>query len=321
MNPLQDLDSAETGRRLGHDFHRFSRLPAQPHWPAAVQEGFDEAAARHGRRVPGDRFQRKWLQLRLGAWLRHRVVADDVTPELLRRLDITHCPVTRELLTHGTQADTDWSIDRLNNDGAYAASNLAVMSVRANRAKGDRSFEQVLACAEQPQATDGLTPAQWLRLAVLMEGPAFATCQHLAPVLPLCAPLPACSVRLALQQIQRLFTLQAGRPAGKNGLVRAFQQADPGERSRWRLREMADTVHDALKRPASDQECWDIWLQPRVMNALRRWRESLDAPAWARTAAISGALAGGRRVTPASLQTWHLSTQGYQAPGLARLQA
>lgn len=170
MNPLQDLDSAETGRRLGHDFHRFSRLPAQPHWPAAVQEGFDEAAARHGRRVPGDRFQRKWLQLRLGAWLRHRVVADDVTPELLRRLDITHCPVTRELLTHGTQADTDWSIDRLNNDGAYAASNLAVMSVRANRAKGDRSFEQVLACAEQPQATDGLTPAQWLRLAVLMEG-------------------------------------------------------------------------------------------------------------------------------------------------------
>jgi hypothetical protein len=312
MIALMDFDSVEVARRLGHDLHRWTRLPSQPDWPAAIREGFDEAESRGSRRSSGDRFQRKWLQLRVGACRRNRIVADEVTPELLQQLDITHCPVTREALTHGTQADSDWSIDRLNNDGAYAASNLAVMSVKANRAKGALSFEQVLANSELEQPTAGLTPIQWLRLAVLMEGPAFATRPYLAPLLPLCAPLPCRSARLAVQQIQRLLTVQSHRPAGKNRLVRGLQQADGSEGSRLRLRTLADAVHEGLKRLPSDQECWDIWLQPGPMHALRQWRDGLDDHAWARTAAISGLLAGGRRVSPASLQAWHLPTRGYQ---------
>lgn len=312
MNPSKEFDRIEVARRLGHDLHRWTRLPPQADWPAPILEGFAEAASRHPRRSSGDRFQRKWLQLRMGACMRNRVIADEVTPELLQQLDITHCPVTREALTHGTQADTDWSIDRLNNDGAYAASNLAVMSVRANQAKGALAFEQVLANSGLAQPTGGLTPLQWLRLAVLMEGPAFATRPHLAPLLPLCAPLPCRSVRLAVQQIQRLFSVQAHRPAGKNSLVRGLQQADFGERSRLRLLVLADTVHEGLKRLSTDQECWDVWLQPPAMHALRQWRDALDDHAWARAAAISGLLAGGRRVTATSLQTWHLPTRGYQ---------
>jgi hypothetical protein len=312
MTLLKDVDRVEAQRRLGHDLHRWTRMPAQADWPAGVHEGFDAAASRGDVRSAADRFHRKWLQLRLGACLRSRIVADEVTPALLQQLDVTHCPITREALTHGTLSDTDWSIDRLNNDGAYAASNLAVMSVRANRAKGALAFEQVLHNARLEQPTGGLTPMQWLRLAVLMEGPAFATRQHLAPLLPLCAPLPCRSVRLAVQQIQRLFTVQAQRPAGKNTLVRALQQADRSERSRLRLRLMADTIHDGLKQLAPDQTCWDVWLQPRSMPALQQWRASLDDRAWARAAAISGALAGGRRVTPDSLLSWHLPTRGYQ---------
>lgn len=50
-----------------------------------------------------------------------------------------------------------------------------------------------------------------------------------------------------------------------------------------------------------------------VVKALRQWRESLDEPAWARTAFISGVLAGGRPVSPGSLcQAWHLPTRGYR---------
>ena len=149
------------------------------------------------------------------------MVADDVNPTLLQRLDIDECPVTRLPLTHAKQRDSDASIDRLNNDGAYTGGNLAVMSVRANRAKGCLDFDAVLARAHGQVRDDALTPAQWLRLAVLMQGPAYATRQHLATALPLCAPVPACSVRLALQQIQRLFTLQAVRPAGRTARRRA----------------------------------------------------------------------------------------------------
>lgn len=312
MESAQDAhDGVEVGRRLGHDIFRFSRLPAQLDWPAPVREGFDAAAARRLPRAAADRFQRKWLQLRLGAWQRQRAVADDVTPGLLRVIDVSHCPVTREPLTHGLLADTDWSVDRLNNDGAYAPGNLAVMSVRANRAKGALSFEVVLAAAHGELPDGALTRPQWLRLAVLMLGPAFATRQHLAPLLPLAAPLPCRSVRLASQQIQRLFTVQAGRQAGKNALVKALLPAAPLEQQRMRLRQLADSVHDGLKQTGPDGECWDVWLQPRVMQALQQWRESLGPAEWAHAARIAGQLAGGQRVTPATLAPWQLAWRGH----------
>lgn len=312
MNELETcFEATEAARRIGYDLHCFSRLLPQPDWPAPVREGFDAAAARSGSRAKGDRFRRKWLQLRLNAWQRGRAVAADVTAELLVELDVAECPVTRQPLTHGKQVDTDWSIDRLNNNGAYAASNLCVMSRRANRAKGALDFDQVLGCSRLPHERAGLQPIEWLRLAVLMEGPAFAMQQHLAPMLPLCAPLPTRSVRLALQQIQRLLTVRTERQSGKNALVRALMQAHDDERSQLRLRTLGDVVHEAHKGLQPGQACWDLWLQPEVMTALRRWRESLSDPAWARVCAISGCLAGGRRVTPASLKVWQLPTRGY----------
>ncbi|HSI56216.1 MAG TPA: hypothetical protein VLA16_01585 [Ideonella sp.] len=314
MENLDTFDDVEVGRRLGHDFYRFSRLPLRPDWPPAVREGYEAAAARRGPRAGGDRFERKWLQLRMGACQRQRAVCDDVTPDLLRELDLGHCPVTREPLTHGLQRDTDWSVDRLNNDGAYAPGNLAVMSVRANRAKGTLSFDEVLRAAQGDRPMGELTRPQWLRLAVLMAGPAFATRQHLAPLLPLVAPLPSHSVRLAMQQIQRLFTLQSARPAGKNALVKAFRQAAPQELQRMRLQMLADAVHEGLKHLQASELCWDVWLQPRVMEALRQWHDALDPASRARAARISAHLAGAERVTRATLSAWHMPTRGYSRP-------
>lgn len=318
---LVDID--EAGRALGHDFHRLSQIPRQASWPDAVRAGFDAAAHKaslgrphghlHGRQH-ADRFTAKWLQLRLNAWRRHRAVAPDVTPELLRELDVTHCPVTRERLTHGTLQDTDASVDRLNNDAAYAASNLAMMSVRANRAKGALTFAQVLARSESATATDGLTPAEWLRLAALMLGPAHATCPHDAPVLPLCAPLPVHAVRLALQQVQRLLTEHCLRPAGKSRLVRELASACHHDTARLRLAALGLAVHEGLKHTAGhglDDTRWDVWLQPAVMSALLRWREALDDADWARVAALSGRLSQARRETPERLRLWQLPTRGY----------
>jgi len=324
MEPIDEwaFSTTEAGRELGHDYCRLSRLPMQAAWPTPLKEGFAAAAAQGGSRHTPDRFERKWLQLRYSAWQRRRVVAADVTVELLRQLDLTHCPITREPLTHGRGADTDWSIDRLNNDGAYAAANLAVMSTRVNRAKAALSFDEVLRFAtvsHDGPAAAALPATQWMRLAVLMLGPSFATADRhrLAPALPLCAPLPVHSVRLALQQVQRLFTVQAGRPAGKNALVRDFRRACRGEASQQLLRRLADAVHQALKQLGPAEQCWDIWLQPAVMTALVQWRESLGEREWAEAARIAGQLAGGLRVTAASLSPWHLATRGYRQPTIA----
>ena len=131
MDPISLTDLVEAGRCLGHDLHDRSRLPLQPAWPAAVREGFLTARARGHRRPDPDRFTRKWLQLRLGALARGRVIADDVTPAAIRQLDTPRCPVTRGPLSAGRGTASDWSIDRLNNDGGYALANLAVMSVQA----------------------------------------------------------------------------------------------------------------------------------------------------------------------------------------------
>lgn len=322
MNPWTPdilVDTDEAGRALGHDLHQLSQIPRQDGWPAPVRQGFDAAAHQasqarqagrgqlHGRRH-ADRFTAKWLQLRLNAWRRQRAVAADVTPQLLRELDVARCPVTRAWLTHGTLQDTDASVDRLNNDAAYAASNLAVMSVRANRAKGALNFAQVLARAESATATEGLAPAEWLRLAVLMLGPCHATRPHEAPALPLCAPLPVHAVRLALQQVQRLFTEHCQRPAGKNRLLREFAGACHSDTARLRLMALGQAVHEGLKHT---DDRWDVWLQPAVMTALLRWREALDEADWARAAALSGRLSQARRETPERLRLWQLPTRGF----------
>lgn len=315
MTLIDTVDPVEAGRSLGHDFHQLSCVAWQPDWPQAVQEGFAAVAAQRGRRPRrDDRFVRKWLQLRLGALTRGRSVAPDVTVELLQRMDVTHCPVTREPLTHGTRQGTDASVDRLNNDGAYAASNLAMLSARVNRAKGARSFDEVYALSKLSEPTSSLTPMQWLRLAVLMVGPAYATRPLDMPALPLCAALPVNSVRTSLQQVQRLLTLNASVAASRNRLLRALLPACAGSQSETRLRLLADAVHHGLKRLTPDEECWDVWLQPGLMEALVAWREGFDQAAWARMSWTAGQLAGGHPVNRQELAPWRLTTKGYIVP-------
>ncbi|MDO9237676.1 MAG: hypothetical protein Q7U28_16785 [Aquabacterium sp.] len=311
MTQCNDFDMTEAGRALGHDFYTLSLLVKKSNWPSVVQEGFDAAAHAGLHRHRSDRFVAKWLQLRLGAWRRGRGVAQDVTPHLLREIDVDRCPITRQPLTHGTTQDTDWSVDRLNNDAAYAASNLAVMSVKANRAKGRLGFEQVHLKATVGESLDGLMPSEWLRLAVLMLGPAFATRPHDAPLLPLCAPLPTRSVRLASQQVQRLLTVHCSSHTGKNMLIRAFGHACHGDTARFRLSHLAATVHEGLKQISPFDECWDVWLHPPVLQALAQWMAALDQPSWAQIAAISGQLSEARRETPQRLRSWLLPSRGF----------
>lgn len=308
MMQVHSIQLTETGRRLGHDLFRYRNPVVAAQLPPSLREGFDCASATGVRPKAPDRFVKKWLQLRMSAWQRGRAFDESVTPELLRAMDVAVCPVMRTALTHGELIGSDWSVDRLNNDGAYAANNLAVISTFANRAKGALSFDEVLARSNRSAASDGLEPAEWLRLAALMLGPCFAARPAQAPPLPLVAPIPAYSVRLTMQQVQHVFTRKATTQAGKNQLIKHFRWASTSERSEARLRVLAETVHAGLKRV---EHAHDVWLQDGVMPALLRWRETLEDDAWARAGQVSKSLAGSRVVSPTRLQDWALGSRGY----------
>lgn len=304
----ENFEHAEVGRRLGWDLYRFRRAPSAALGGGAIGEGYAEARSSRVARTTADRYAAKWLQLRCSAWRRGRAVDDGVTAELIARIDVGRCPVTRLQLSHGELQDSDWSVDRLNNDGAYARNNLAVMSVRANRAKGRLSFEEVMFRSQADAATDGLLPVEWLRLAALMLGPCFANRPREAPTIPLAAPVPAYSVRLAMQQVQHVFTLHAGSQAGKNALIKHFRQACATERSRVRLDQLAEAVHAGLK---GLEFANDVWLQASTMEALGAWRNALEETSWAVAGEVSRRLAGSVLVSDGRLRGWRLETRGY----------
>ena len=300
------LDQVDIERSLGHDLRSWGRrLPEGA--PAGVAEGFAEAEARGAVRRRPDRFVRKWLQLRVQALGRRRVINDDVTPDLLRHIDVSKCPVTRAVLTHGELLDTDWSVDRLNNDGAYAANNLAVIGTGANRAKGSRSYDEVFALSEKTDATDGLAPVEWLRMASIMLGPCFAANPLKAPVIPLAAPLPSHSARQAIQQVQYVFTHSTRRQADKNALIKAFSPTARDEHSAARLRMAAEAMHQGLK---GTPEGYDAWLKPSVLQAFRQWWVTLSPLNLALAGEISRQAVQSSLIPSTRLASWHLKSQG-----------
>ena len=115
-------------------------------------------------------FDRKWLSLRLNAVKRGMILDQTVTADFLKLITPSHCPVTLEPFDIDGKSGQNPSVDRLVNEGTYAAGNLGILSVRANRAKGEKSFEEVaqLACAGEDAG--GLSAVEWARLASLMYG-------------------------------------------------------------------------------------------------------------------------------------------------------
>lgn len=156
------------GFQIGEDYARYGRV---------LPEGADEsviAGYRAGSRAKGkwktDRYIRKWLQLRLNAYARGKLFSDDITPDLLRSIETDYCPITGIRLTHATGTESDWSIDRVSNDFDYIPTNLVVMSVRANKAKGDKSADRIMQIAESLTGQlEGLGVDEWKRMAELVQ--------------------------------------------------------------------------------------------------------------------------------------------------------
>lgn len=174
--PPEACLDAEVGRAIGHDFARLGMpLPAQAE--RALVEGYTSAihsqsrAIRniHNQREAADPGSRKLVRLRHSAWKRNRIVDESVTPKFLNLIQVTYCPITRVELTHGAMLETDATIDRIYNNGAYAAGNLAVLSQRANSSKANRLPEEISEIAKSQQPLEGLSHIEWCRMACLCE--------------------------------------------------------------------------------------------------------------------------------------------------------
>src|SRR5882724_473504 len=149
----------QIGFELGWDYAHYRVTPPAPyaHEPSFVLQGLLAGQAAFGlRTLEPTRHVRKWLQLRLHAWLRGRSVElVQLTPNYLQQIDVSHCPVTRMALSSATLdgSGSDASVDRVRSDAGYAAGNLAVMSTKANHAKAALGYRQAWQLSQQLQAS------------------------------------------------------------------------------------------------------------------------------------------------------------------------
>lgn len=228
---------SDPGFEIGWDFAHYrlvppveQLLPGNP-----VREGWEAGQAVFGvRTLRPTPHVRKWLQLRLGAWMRGKAFElVQVTPNFLKRIDVAVCPITGGALTHATGTDTDASVDRVNNQAGYAAGNLAVMSVRANRAKSSYDWTDAAAFVRQIERgqlgeIDGLGAREWARLATLMSYCTALSHAEAANLPLLVLPPPRLRLLNPVQAVQAGLTLCFAGPnrvPKVDALVRIFPRA------------------------------------------------------------------------------------------------
>jgi hypothetical protein len=326
------------GFELGWDYAHYGAVPPAAHLDplSPVRQGWEAGRQMFGQRtLASSRFVRKWLQLRLNAWLRGRQFeGTQVNPAFLRQIDVAVCPITREVLTHGTGELSDASVDRVFNGAAYAGGNLAVMSTRANRAKSDYGTDDAMRFARQIELgrlgqIDGLSAEQWARIAVLTS---FVTpmLHARAATLPLLV-LPPNRLRVLnpVQSLQVMLSLQfvrGGHARRCAALASLMPSADAKQAfNSFMLTLLARRVaagkiaNDVDERRAVE----DMWLDPLVQ---RRWQRlalrlsEADCKRIGRIAAERGLASSGIRWlgTEAATDGWALASAGYATADLGR---
>jgi hypothetical protein len=321
----------DAGFELGWDYAHYGTVPPADHLHplSPVRQGWEAGKDSFGRRtLQANRFTRKWLQLRLNAWLRGRVFdSQQVNPTLLRQIDVAVCPVTRETLTHGSGQPSDASVDRVLNDAAYAVGNLAVMSTRANRAKSAYGVDDAMAFLRQIEVgrlgqIDGLSAEQWARIAVLTS---FATPMPHAKAahLPLLV-LPPNRLRVLnpVQSIQVMLSLQFTR-AGHARRCAALAGLMPSAEARHAFNTFMHTLlarrlaAGRIAAPLAERHAVeDLWRDPLINQRWQRLALRLtadDCERIGRVAADRGLAGSGVRWLTADSATdgWALESSGY----------
>jgi hypothetical protein len=166
-------------------------------------------------------YVRKWLSLRLSAVKRGMVVDGTVTPAYLERVTEGRCPITLQPFSTEGKSPGNPSVDRLVNEVTYLAGNICVLSLRANRAKGDLSFEEVAELAQAGGAHAGLEPIEWMRLASLMYGAWARAYRRADPFLLPLAAIPGPGMFMSTSQVVQLLLTRQHADANQADLASA----------------------------------------------------------------------------------------------------
>ncbi|MDE2275186.1 MAG: hypothetical protein KGK09_02700 [Burkholderiales bacterium] len=346
--PLDAADEAadsveRTGFDIGWDHARHGLVPPAELLLEGTPPGQGWRAGRAvfgGRTLAAPRPVRQWLALRLQAWRRGIAFeGQQLTPHYLAQIEADRCPVLRTPL--GGRAGTPDAavVERLNEQAAYAAGNLATLSQRAAQARSGvdavealrraRRLEARAAAAPGAAVVDGLDAGAWFRLAALQS---YATPLpfHAAAQMPL-ALLPPNRVRLlnAAQGLQALLTLQFTRP-GWAARTRAIGAWLPEHTLRHDYQLFIGALAPRLLEANAQglppaQVLEDAWLHERVQ---RRWQHFVLSLGEVATAALLDRLAAqgldGVRLlshgTEQATEGWALADRG-QVPRSARLSA
>jgi hypothetical protein len=299
----------DLGFDLGWDFARYGR-PLDPHSANMdVIAGYNAGKAHFqvAQHTP-TRYEAKWLQLRLSAIRRRRIVHPDVTPDYLQRIDCDTCAVTLEPLTHSALTGTDWSIDRINNDGAYAAGNLMVISTRANRAKAARRYSEVaqLARGKPEETVSGLSRPEWARLACLMVG-SEEIADARATLTPLLTRIPEDSRVPLYYLFQQFLLLSVRRAANRNHVLKALNGLHPERSQQERIRLASERLAILQKNVSF---AYDALADQRVQAFLVSWFTSLPRQSVRGLLDLAAYFGGSEcgRSLPAS---WSLSSRGH----------
>lgn len=62
-------------------------------WPVELRIGWAAARKAHHTPKKSDKFIRKWVQLRVGAYKRGKTFSEGVTPNYLRMINMGFCPI------------------------------------------------------------------------------------------------------------------------------------------------------------------------------------------------------------------------------------
>lgn len=271
-----DHQLADSSRRffdLGWDFASYRGISIPQTAPLSMLQGW-EAGQRSRRTLPAACvFTKKWLSLRYNALTRNRTVDASVTPELLRRITLSVCPILVQPMTRATTGPLDWSVDRVFNSAGYCAANIAVISSKVNRIKGAMSLPEVLSAADAADLTstsETLSRREWLRMASIMVGPHAAATQltfcvpQATPLLPHLALAPS-------QILQDHIFRAAVSKQDHHTLGRLRSLCSPAD-----LRRLHKMVQVLRHKHGRHLWAYDIWLEPGVFPRFHDWYHYLS---------------------------------------------
>ncbi len=201
---------------------------------------------------------------------RGMVVDASVTAAFLQGICVSECPVTREAVDVDGPTERRPTLDRLVNEVGYRAGNICMLSRRANHAKAEFTFEEVLQIAVKAEPFRGLDAKEWARLASLMYGAWAHAYKKADPYLIPLSAIPGEGMFMSTSQVVQLLLLRhfgVGGPRKKATAtwLRMTRASGASDGLFLDLRDVLTAALSDAARPA------DAWTQPQVFDAFVHW--------------------------------------------------